>query len=268
MRRNAKHVLMLLAIVLFIAGCRSPDADLLRAIAKRDERTVQAALERGANPNATDDTLTSALMLAVQQRQHAIAGALMDRGANPQLADRQAQSPLMAAVALGEAELVRLLIHYRADVNQQDQEGRTALDLAQQQAVPEIVNALLDAGAKTRAHLESEGLLLRAFDIGTLTAMRDALARGSDPDTRLTAYTSPQGKIFRQCTPLMIAAGTGKLDLVRLLLESGAEVDAQVTAGDNQGWTALDFALAAQQDAAVPVELIELLRHPIMRVTE
>jgi ankyrin repeat protein len=66
--------------------------------------------------------------------------------------------------------------------------------------------------------------------------------RSVDEDERLVKAHGHGGY-----TALMVAAGRGNLELVRLLLGLGAEIEAR----NEQGWTALLSALIGGQEAAV-----------------
>lgn len=84
--------------------------------------------------------------------------------------------------------------------------------------------------------------LNRAVSAGDSMAVRQLLAQGANPNTDAT-----YGYNF---TPLRIAAAQGDTQIMNLLLDAGANINAQ----DNDGWTPLwDAALAGRLQA---VELL------------
>jgi len=76
-------------------------------------------------------------------KQHIEAGTDL----NQRSADGQKTTPLIAAAAFGKAGAAKALIEAKADLNLQNKDGNTALHTAAFMCHPEIVEALLKAGA-------------------------------------------------------------------------------------------------------------------------
>ncbi len=103
--------------------------------------------------------------------------------------------------------------------------------------------------------------LLDAIKAGDIEQVRILLTQGEDPNSRETQYTyrwwfrSVNLDIPREMatTALMLAASSGRKDIVELLLESGAEIGARTFSGA----TALQAAIAG--DGPLQIEIVKLL---------
>jgi len=95
---------------------------------------------------------------------------------------------------------------------------------------------------------ENEGQtpLTAAAQFGRADVVRLLLDRGADPNLRDFGQAAPHE------TPLATAAMHGHLEVCRVLLESGADPNVPtnpVQPGDPGNWTALDWAVQANQPA-------------------
>jgi ankyrin repeat protein len=151
------------------------------------------------------------------------------------------QSPdlrLIEAAKAGDRAAVSRLVGARTDVNVAEPDGTTALHWAVRADRLDVVQALLQAGARAGAanRYGVTPLALAAVN-GNAGILRALLDRGALPTT-----TGPDGE-----TVLMTAARTGNPDAVRVLLDRGADPNARETW---QGETALMWA-AGENHAAV-----------------
>jgi ankyrin repeat protein len=97
-------------------------------------------------------------------------------------------------------------------------------------------------------HHENDGEtpLTAAAQHGRVDVVRVLLRSGADPDLR------DSGSDYPQQTPLATAAMHGQLEVCRILLEAGADPNVPTNPkqpGDPGSWTALDWALQADQPA-------------------
>jgi hypothetical protein len=76
-------------------------------------------------------------------KQHIAAGTDL----NQRTPDGQKTTPLIAAAGVGQADAAKMLIEAKANLNLQNKDGSTALHTAAFLCHPEIVEALLKAGA-------------------------------------------------------------------------------------------------------------------------
>jgi ankyrin repeat protein len=173
-------------------------------------------------------------------------------------------SPLMYAARHGSTEAILALLERGADPGAYDPEGFTPLLLAIMNAQYDAATALIDAGADVNQTTEQGGQtplfavadqrsLLWVYNrptpkaqgaLGSLDLARRLLDAGAEVDTRLTGPARrPMGgggsaQTREGATALLRAAVVSDLELMRLLLERGA--DATVTT--DAGGTALHFA--------------------------
>ena len=163
-----------------------------------------------------------------------------DHGAN--VTDTRGQTPLMIAAAFGSMEATQLLVDAGADVKAVSKSGLTALHLA----VGDVrkVRLLVERGADIHAvsQMGRTPLLIAAYTSGTLESVRFLLSKGAD------AKKADASGI----TPLHAAVGVNDVAAAKVLLEKGAEADAQA----NVPQAATPLMLAAQSGNA---DLIKLL---------
>ncbi len=190
---------------------------------------------------------------------------------------------LMAALQ-GELPAVRIALAAGVNVNARTEHkfewDVTALMLAAEAGHDEVVEALLAAGADTKAvtkGYEGDGgwtALMKAARRGHLEVVRRLLKQGVKPANRSGKPSLLEIAIERQDatlfalllehgadvnrrggmkrTPLIVAAEAGQPTFVELLLQSGAEVDTQ----DELGRTALMVA-AEQGQLAIAQRLVQ-----------
>ena len=135
------------------------------------------------------------------------------------------------AAQAGDREALRALLKQGADVNASQGDGTTALHWAAMKGDAEMVQMLVTAGANLRAttRLGAYVPLYLAAKGGHSAAVASLLAAGADVEA-----ASASG-----ATPLMIAAAAGDTRTVTMLVEGGSKIDARDTA---KGETALMYA--------------------------
>jgi ankyrin repeat protein len=189
---------------------------------------ASALLANGAQVNQTFEKVQPVLQLAVLNGHGDVIEALLEAGADPNL-HAPGTTPLLGTAAYeGERRTVELLLEYGADVNRISG-GRSAVHYAAEKGYHEILSALILCGADielTDAETNRTPLQIAVEDnhVETVTALLEA---GADPDSE--AYPlSP---------PLIRAARLGYIEIVKLLVLHGADVNIR----DGE-WTPLRFA--------------------------
>jgi len=239
---------------------------LFNALRNTDMKAVKAALSAGVDVNVGDDDGLTPLMYAAIYAGPDCIGLLLRKGADPNARSKGGVTALM--LAADDTEKVRLLLSKGAEVNAVSKQGHTALDIAaSREGSLEAIKLLLDHGAD----LSLGNSLGPAARIGDLRVMKLLLEKGADPNgikslggpppssAKRTAErnkaleTSPVSPIqfFRVGaggTPLMFAALARNTDVVKLLLEKGANPNARTK---DLGSCALIFAAAAGDPATV-----------------
>ncbi|EEC00316.1 tankyrase, putative [Ixodes scapularis] len=171
---------------------------------------VEFLLQRGADVHAKDKGGLVPLHNACSYGHYQVADLLVKHGASVNVSDLWRFTPLHEATAKGKCDIVRLLLEHGADAAKKNRDGNTPLDLVREgdQDVADLLRgdaALLDAAKKGNL-----GRVMRLVTADNINC-RDAQGRNS--------------------TPLHLAAGYNNLEVAELLLEKGAEVNAQDKGG-------------------------------------
>jgi ankyrin repeat protein len=154
---------------------------------------------------------------------------------------RTAATALVDAASRGDRQAVAALLQQRADVNERAADGSTALHWAAQNNDLPMVQQLIRAGADVKA-ASRYGLtpMTVAATAGSAAIAEALLNAGADPNG-----ATPEGE-----TILMTAARAGQVQIVRQLLARGANVNAR------ENWqqqTALMWAAAENHGEVVKV---------------
>ena len=146
-------------------------------------------------------------------------------------------SALFWAVYYEEADIVSLLLDAGADANVQNRYGLTPLIQSSITGNGEIISMLLDAGADANARtLQGDTALMNAAKAGSVQGVQALIEAGAGVEAR-------DGYSFQ--SPLMWAAAFNQAEIVRILAENGADVNARsaelIFSGIQQGGVQGDF---------------------------
>lgn len=120
---------------------------LMLAAGSNKRATVGLLLARGANIDQQNNDGKTALCVAADSNSAEVVLNLLKHGANSRLTDKRSTSPLIAAVNCGNVAVVEALLQAGADVNGRDKSGNTALGYAAQSGRVDICHELTSYGA-------------------------------------------------------------------------------------------------------------------------
>ncbi|XP_024052461.1 protein phosphatase 1 regulatory subunit 12A isoform X6 [Terrapene carolina triunguis] len=196
----------------FLAACSSGDTD-----------EVLRLLERGADINyANVDGLTALHQACIDDNVDMVK-FLVENGANINQPDNEGWIPLHAASSCGYLDIAEYLISQGAHVGAVNSEGDTPLDIAEEEAMEELLqNEVNRQGVDiAAARKEEERIMLRDarqwLNSGRINDVRHAKSGG---------------------TALHVAAAKGYTEVLKLLIQAGYDVNIK----DYDGWTPLHAA--------------------------
>lgn len=142
------------------------------------------------------------------------------------MSSKSPASQILKAAAAGNHEAVKQLLASGAPLEATDVNNKTPIMLAAEGGHLETFRLLIDSGANLHAlALCSIDLLECAAGGGNIEIVRECLRRGLPVD----GHWQPRSSVARRMghlTPLLMATLYGRVDVVRLLLDHGANRDA------------------------------------------
>ncbi len=177
---------------------------ILCALEENDITSVQRLLEFDMSINTKTEDGSTLLSMAAFGGYTEFAKFLLDEGANTEARGQNCYTPLLAAVCHGKEDLVTLLLEHEVDLEAEDWDflGFTPL--------------------------------MHAAELGHIAIFEALLAKGANAEARSTDF---------ELTPLMVACGRRRVEAVRILL-SRLSLD-QIETTNRDGATALVFAVKA-----------------------
>ena len=214
---------------------------LIWAALENHADAVTLLVKRGANPNARSKESAytrlrfgdgivarptvlprghwTPLMYAARQNAIDAARALADAGADLNLSDPDGTTALVFAIINGHFDLARVLVEKGADPNVADSQGMAALYAAvDMSTLDETVGR---PNPKPHATIDAAALV------------KVLLARGANPNQTLKApvlervHNDGDTNLAEGATPLMRAAKDADVEVMRVLLDGGANVNAR-----------------------------------------
>ena len=210
-----------------MVAAASGNADVIKALVAHGAKIEEAEARRGQN----------ALMWAAAEGNSDAVAALLKAGAKPNVASKAGFTPLVFVAENGDVRSAQNLIAAGADVNYAVPRASGILLIAITAKKFDVANALIDNGALvTDKDPTGTTPLHTAAELGEINLVKKLIAKGAD----VNAATNPRqgdrmGILQRpptgQQTPLMIAARVNRPDIMRVLVEAGANPKLHATDG-------------------------------------
>ena len=181
----------------------------------------------GGDVNAKDRWSWTPLHWAARDNDERTAQLLLENGAKI-LANRHGETPLHVAAWKNTEEVAKMLLAYGGDVNVKTSWGDTPLHTAASWFSPEVAKLLIDNGANVNERRDNDGPGTEDGDVsGDMTPILYALFiwgyNGQAPTSDANALRHKRDEV------------------VQLLIDGGADVNAMATTGIRVGYTAKDL---------------------------
>uniref|UniRef100_A0A1A8M7R6 Protein phosphatase 1 regulatory subunit n=1 Tax=Nothobranchius pienaari TaxID=704102 RepID=A0A1A8M7R6_9TELE len=197
-------------------------AVFMAACSAGDREEVTALLRQGADINhANVDGLTALHQACIDENAEMVQ-FLVENGSDVNRGDNEGWTPLHAAASCGFVQIAKYLIEHSARVGAVNSEGELPLDVATEDAMERLLRAEIKKQGidVDKARKEEERIMLQ-----------DAMAMQEGGGTLIP---HPNTK----ATALHVAAAKGYIEVLKVLLQCGVDVDST----DTDGWTPLHAA--------------------------
>jgi ankyrin repeat protein len=262
------------------------DTPLMTASRTGIADAVSVLLERGADVNASEpQNEQTALMWALSEGHTDVARVLVAQGADIHAETKGSYTPLMFASRANDLEGVKLLLEKGADVNHAGRDGHTSLHISTMKAHIDLALQLLDAEADPNAvgpgytalhwavgkwetemtgrngivtRPEHEWSAMHGIPERKLELVEALLDHGADANARMERNPRRYGFTFASArpkgsTPFALAALAGEVDIMRMLMDFGADPLQKA----DRGMTPLIMAAGSRRNLAediIPLE--------------
>jgi ankyrin repeat protein len=214
------------------------ETPLMIASASGNPAVVQGLIEHGAKIDAVESRKgQNALMWAAAEGNSEAVAALLKAGANPNAVSKAGFTPLVFAAQKGDAKSASSLIAAGADIDYEVQKSANVLLISLMSKKPEVAKILIEKGAAVSGKDPTGNTALHvAAESGDIDTVKRLIAKSAD----VNAATNPKqgdrmGILQRpptgQQTPLMVAARVNRPDIMRVLVDAGANPKLHATDG-------------------------------------
>ncbi|KAK0390548.1 hypothetical protein NLU13_0052 [Sarocladium strictum] len=203
------------------------DMLLFMPVQEKNHALLDLLLEHNANVNqesSWDTSRRTPLARAAGTGDLDMFAKLLDKGADPNLVGENSQSPLYVASYNGHHDIVSLLLEKGARVNTIVESSHwSALHAAYDE--PALVGKLLEAGANINALADSGTTLYLAAKCNQIETVKLLLEKEADVEIATQRINEILPEEEFGMTPLCIACYRNNLEVIRALLQAGANVN-------------------------------------------
>ncbi|XP_070686397.1 protein phosphatase 1 regulatory subunit 12A isoform X4 [Pempheris klunzingeri] len=197
-------------------------AVFMAACSAGDREEVASLLRQGADINhANIDGLTALHQACIDENAEMVQ-FLVESGSDVNRGDNEGWTPLHAAASCGFIQITKYLLEHGAHVGAVNSEGELPLDVATEDAMERLLKAEIKKQGidVDKARKEEERIMLQ-----------DAMAVLAGSGTLAPHHNT-------KATALHVAAAKGYIEVLKVLLQCGVDVDSR----DIDGWTPLHAA--------------------------
>lgn len=211
-------ILFVLSALLLLLGCAKESDNPATGA-----NTSNASSPSQAKASATINEYAGSLIIAASKGDMPAVQLLLAKGAPVNETDKSSGSnPLFEAIMIDRLDIVKLLVEKGANVNAQLNDGQSMLTIAKRRGRPDVIAFLESKGTKSDTINEYGGSLIIAVSRNDLPAVKVLLAKGS-PVSETDKVTGSN--------PLFEAIWIDNLEIIKLLVEHGADVNAKMKDG-------------------------------------
>ncbi|XP_069581192.1 ankyrin repeat and SOCS box protein 2 [Brachyistius frenatus] len=200
---------------------------LQEAVVRNNVEICEMLLKAGAKHNLANVYGITAVFTAAQSGQLAALCFLIRHGADINTHASDGATALYEACKNGHEEVVELLVSKKADANKPGKRGLLPLHIAAQRGSDAIVSMLIPVTSQTKVRRTGISPLHLAADRNRDDILEALIEAGFDVNARLSEERS---KLYedRRSTALYFAVINNNIDAVRMLLAAGANPNVDV----------------------------------------
>jgi len=200
---------------------------LHKAVEINDISALQTAVSEKSLLNEIDTAGLTPLILAISLDNATATRLLLEAGADPTQPDTRGNTPLHMAAQRNNRNLLPLLLERSQNPDPVNQAGQTPLHVAIEALNPQAAGMLINAGASLiRKDARGNNLL-------HMICHRDNLQYEKILDVMLRRVSDVNLRNHDGMTPLHIAALHGSANMLKLLINAGAKIDARRADGSS-----------------------------------
>ena len=194
---------------------KSREKEFLFEASQNNVDNVINLIQAGVDVNVQDENAMTALMIASQVGHGHLIKELKGAGVNLNIQNLHGDTALILATKQNNTICVQQLTEFGSNVNIQGENGQTALMHAVKRKNMDCVQALIGADANLNIQNDNGQTALMIAITESFEAVNMLIK--ADADVNLTCRKGQ--------TALAVAAASGKMDCIKKLIETGADVN-------------------------------------------